>query len=1681
MKKRNRLLAILLTAIMTFSMLPSEAFATEAIDTGETAAAAVEEAVTSVGEEQDVETTVEEISTVEEATEEIADPAEAEEVVTEEAVTEEAAEPAADQEDEVSSEEAADPAEAEEIAEPAVETVVETVETVEWPITLEAKGSDYTVNATFDESAGFPADVKLNVSEISKGSDAYQSYYDQALETVQNETDKEIKLTDARFFDITFSTEAGEVEPTGPVSVSIKYRKAIEAESSDDVHVLHFDDNDNAAPQVMDIETDGRGEKVDEVSFATEGFSVYAVIGTGETGNEARATVNFIGANGDTIATMYVKNSDSLDDLETIVYDPGAGALDDGYAFYGWTLDKDYTAKTTGKTIAQVREDLAALDITEGDVVNYYAIILTQYTVEFLDSTATVSVGSGSVLVRKVGDEATYNVNMGYPTDDTHNFEGWLVEDGLANITDPSGTTADTLFANNTDIKIKGNITFKAKAPAGHWLVFDENGRGATYNAPRFFENNEETDDEGLLEMVRNGYTFGGWYTDSACTEGNEFTFGGLLEDKTIIYAKWTAITTAPYTILIWKQNLNADGYDFEQSVSLSGTVGSTVNTVTQQGSGDNAYARINGTNYQYTGFHLDNFDQNVEIVPEGNAVVNVYYNRTSYTLTFRQSRTGTVYKTITALYGQYIGDNFPISVNGDTTSRWEPQNTSLFDQVLVFIEVMPAGNVTFYRNTSTAGTRYMEFYVEALPGQTADRTWNNKSFVKYGSTIPAKYNFFTEAEDFLELTGYNKYGSDPAFSNGRADVSSGGTIYFYYTRQEHSLIFMDGAYYDGNGNRINDETSLGELETVEGIAYQADLTSYNENGENYKIPTGKSGYIFEGWYIDDACTQAYTFSTMPGANLTVYAKWRQVQYRVFLHPNAGDIDNEDKSLDWGSETQQMNFRVSYGGEVSTPEGKRTGYEFYGWYLDEGLSAVYPDSFKLHEDNTTYGQYFSDYDKTKDFTDPMDQWGNGATTNNDTERFWITKKLDIYARWSKVTVGADGINVVYDANGGTNAPTDGLTYKDNSSAAAGAASTPAEGKVFKHWVVQTWNGSKYEDTSTSVTVLPGGSYTIHVEDAKIVDENGNVVALADVTDGHEYTYTIQLRAEYADVEEVTPTHIPWFKNDGTAAFHIDTVQDGQGAADSTLGINEAVDVQGKLERGVNYTFLGWARVEMTGDPANWETDDTNWTQNLTADNLFLYYNKDDGKFYSESTFTNEVSSVAADENGTYHAMFAVWDKIPGYFVKHSSGGDPVFYKMPAAGETVDLTGLVETGYLYGGYYHYDEVDGQRTKGDAYTSNGKELTPTDGTYYYLKEVDEDHLRPKLYLISNDLHNGLIQGLYGIVSVDENTYSEVGFIIDGERYEVDELGEEGIEVTQEGEVVDTITAGDFNVDSNSLLGMAEFTDFVEGGARIDIKGYYKTPDSVVVTGNKYRRIQFPAGDESYGGMPLFTGWGSGAGQTRTGLVKSTSETTYEGGSGGRRMGAVRMLRISAPSDKIEYRITKIYDSGTEEQMVEGGNNAGNITYAPKSGYMFAGWYQDADYTIPADFANVTGDMTVYAEYIKNKDVTLAFKRTGTKNNVTTFTVTVTVKKEVHLEDVKVTVVGGNTAILGNRTVKQSGTGNNVKYKTEYKGTISVVGLSKVDKFTSFVSWDTLDGTVVKGADKKCTYQLGNVIVR
>ena len=383
----------------------------------------------------------------------------------------------------------------------------------------------------------------------------------------------------------------------------------------------------------------------------------------------------------------------------------------------------------------------------------------------------------------------------------------------------------------------------------------------------------------------------------------------------------------------------------------------------------------------------------------------------------------------------------------------------------------------------------------------------------------------------------------------------------------------MDGSYYTGGGVKMSDQINTGQIHIESNITYGANIASYGD----YVPATIPAGFVFEGWFLDESCTQPYTFNTMPSNNITVYAKWRQIQYRVFLHPNAGT----DPTLDWGSEDQEMNFRVAYGAKVSTPYGRRegTGYEFVGWYTDPACHNVFNgEAYVLNETTVT-----TPYDKTRDFTDVMDKWGNGATWNSDSmtsattvrdpERFWITKKFDLYAKWRKVIAGANGIQVNYDAGTGSGAPNDANLYKDNTPAIAGAASTPhnTTDTVFSYWDIMDWNGTEYVPSGD--VVYPGGDYTVLLDYAQLHREpNTSDPSVYDTS------YVLQLRAHYEAKESKTPTFILWYKNDGTDNL---VRQDGIYLGTGTeLHINEAVTIPAAPTR-TGFTFKGWDKTIAT--------------------------------------------------------------------------------------------------------------------------------------------------------------------------------------------------------------------------------------------------------------------------------------------------------------------------------------------------------------------------------------------------------------------------------------------------------------------------------------------------------------------
>ena len=1089
------------------------------------------------------------------------------------------------------------------------------------------------------------------------------------------------------------------------------------------------------------------------VSFPAEHFSVYVVVEV----VVPRLTVKFV--NGTTeVATMYVKKADvGTEQFNKIVYDPGVGTIPQGVVFRGWTTDPDYVPYdgegniNRGMDISGIRTDVAARAnaLTNADVtVTYHAMLFRSYYVTYLDQNG-ISLGTDEVSIRADAGtvNANYTVNKAFTTPDAmHNFEGWLVSDGGDNIVEPK----QDKYENGTDIVIKGDVKFGVNLPEGRWLVFHE-GKGGTYKAPQFVKSvgtEEETHTQNPGAMTRQGYVFDNWYKASdvtIATDGtwtvNEgatpFEFGGTLDNSLDLYANWIPNENATYTVLIWKQNVERDGYDFFKAVTVEeATVGSTP-AVSNSGTGRDAYATVNGTAYTATaypelkGFAYDHDDLGEKTVTvTGDTVVNVYYNRNQYTLTFvannldgatptytpTESTYGELYGLVNGEYVriQYRGGIFSgrwqyqsggrwVDYNGVRYVRemavtvtgyyeesivshflpggnlanitWTPHDSDTFKFILTTIEVMPAEDVRFTGESISYFAQTLNFYIEVGADEAYDTEYNGIHFKKY-STTGTQYRFITYEEDFIALTGYDRYmahitGHNYDEYDERYDISYGSSInlwltdaqfkandrspYFdgtadlYYLRSKYDITFIDGACYDGDDKIDTDNTPAhnefpGSKSIAKQIPYLEDISAYDYDPFNPDGYTGfkptKEGYTFAGWYIDEACTTKYDFETMPIGGVTVYAKWNRTQIRVFMHPA---VDPTDTTLNWGSTNQAMCFRINYGGTVSAPYGTRDNYEFVGWFLDEDCTSPFNAAGYVLNDTNVKTPY--DYKNTA--TEPDSIYGVGYTEVKDAGRFWVNKRLDVYGQWRKVIDGAEGIGIRYvDPNGVayTDIQETHLYVDQASVTAKPAPGTIPEGKLFSHWVVEKWDGTNKVEhpegtwKETSQTVFAGSTFTVNVDDAQ-----GTVTEWDETKPGKikSANYVLQLKAVFTDKGQPTNTFIWWFGNgNGQEYVRRDGKPLAEGSLEPTEGganplkINQPVSIPTPNPRA-GYKFLGWYKLNSsaTNPPT---------TNAATAPN-FLWY--DNGKYYGDSAKTAEATYVAADEANPYDYLYAVWEAL----------------------------------------------------------------------------------------------------------------------------------------------------------------------------------------------------------------------------------------------------------------------------------------------------------------------------------------------------------------------------------------------------------------------------------------------------
>ncbi len=114
--------------------------------------------------------------------------------------------------------------------------------------------------------------------------------------------------------------------------------------------------------------------------------------------------------------------------------------------------------------------------------------------------------------------------------------------------------------------------------------------------------------------------------------------------------------------------------------------------------------------------------------------------------------------------------------------------------------------------------------------------------------------------------------------------------------------------------------------------------------GSSITVPTiTKEGYTLEGWYADETFTTKYEFTSMPGENITLYAKWDMNEYKITLELNGG--------------TGIESITGVEGSSITVPTITKEGYTLEGWYEDETFTTKYEFTSMPGENITLYAKW----------------------------------------------------------------------------------------------------------------------------------------------------------------------------------------------------------------------------------------------------------------------------------------------------------------------------------------------------------------------------------------------------------------------------------------------------------------------------------------------------------------------------------------------------------------------------------------------------------------------------------------------------------------------------------------------------------------------------------------------------
>lgn len=724
----------------------------------------------------------------------------------------------------------------------------------------------------------FPKDTKMKVSAASSS---------RVIAATQGLTGDNSEVVDAAAADITFYHDGKEVQPKGSVNVNLRPTSAVDGDTFKMIHI-----SDGGSANVVAGASAGGG------SASVSDFSVYGIVGEKYlegTDVYARYTYNFYIGN-ELVNSQVVINGEYLKE-------PTAPNVGEG-KFKGWKIDGDGGLLDFSEAVS-IPED------AEDEVIKVNAVIEETFYATFWRDAE-----KKTVLKTKEGAAGTVITtgDVTWKFTDGTGIVGWML-DGAQTDSFELNKNVDLLPIISKDVC---TVTFETGEGSPVPTVFVEKGKTVTKPA----------------NPSRTGYSFEGWFTDSACT--NAFKFTTTVNDNLILHAKWKGANTT-YKVVHWKQNANDDGYTFVEMSTVNGNAGTNA-----------TYTAKN-----YTGFTLNaaKTDINTVIKGDGTTIKNVYYDRKLYTLTF------TIYKYFyIGGYWENVGSK-QFKYEQDTSNFWKEINDKnpdyiwyhgeYSDSIIGDAKPMPAKDMTAYGRKGSGKGRIL--YIA-----------NNEKVNGKDKEIRTRYEFANNDWKFNKdyvapaIPGFtfDRYSGPKDVKEGKVSILEGKV---YYNRNKYAMSFIT------NGGA--------SVSTISGIPYEASLAGYKPSnyteGITKKTENGVT-YTFTGWYTDETLQQKFNFnSKMPAlevvlqgsdkSTLVLFAGWTAGTHTVSFDLDGGTFNGNSTIASEDVESGKL---------ATAPDSSlmdKSGFVFGGWI--DGSGKRFSFDTRIAEDYNLKAIWNSDNSK----------------------------------------------------------------------------------------------------------------------------------------------------------------------------------------------------------------------------------------------------------------------------------------------------------------------------------------------------------------------------------------------------------------------------------------------------------------------------------------------------------------------------------------------------------------------------------------------------------------------------------------------------------------------------------------------------------------------------------------------